>query len=154
MHPDRQLDKAILSDSDFWSVLASGVVAVLATVTLVGWLWHIPEFIHPWMGQATMKANTALALLLSAVSMFCLHAFRRSGNKIWDLFGKCSAAFVAVTGCATIMEHCSGQSLGIDEVLSIDWGSQSGTSTPGRMGRLPEAGRCAPERGRTRQPSS
>lgn len=45
-----------------------------------------------------------------------------------------SACLVTIIGFLTILEYSTGQSLGIDQLLGPDWGSQKGTTVPGRMG--------------------
>lgn len=118
----------------FWTVLSAGTAAAISSISLVGWLGHIPVLIEPWAGQATMKANTAAALLLSALSVLTLVLHERSKDSKWKAVCHVAALLAAIIGFLTILEYSTGQSFGIDQLVVQDWGSQKGTAVPGRMG--------------------
>jgi len=90
--------------------------------------------IEPWAGQATMKANTAAALLLSSLSVLALVIHERTEDRNWKAVCYVTAFLVAITGFLTTLEYSTGQNFGIDQLLVQDWGSQKGTAVPGRMG--------------------
>lgn len=124
---------SVLSVRNF-AVATASIAAGISGATLVGWLCHIPALIEPWYGQATMKANTAAALLLSAAATFALIFGRGTVAPGWKVVLQLAAGLVAMTGLLTLLEIVAGLSLGIDQLLSEDWGSQKGTSSRGRMG--------------------
>ncbi len=131
---DEQTDKYKFKTTDSWALVTACAVAMIAGVTFFGWLYHIPRLIEPWAGQATMKCNTAAALLVSVLSVIALFIYRQTSNRGWKRLAQVSVVFVLVTGLLTILEYLTGTSLGIDQLIVSDWGSQRGTSTPGRMG--------------------
>jgi PAS domain S-box-containing protein len=99
---------------------------------LLGWIFDI-EFlkrIHPSL--VTMKANTAVCLMLIAVAVWLLQDRLASPFKrrLACLF----AALVAIVGLTTLSEHLFGWDLHIDQLLFQESAAEAGQSFPGRMG--------------------
>jgi PAS domain S-box-containing protein len=111
--------------------LASAVVIAIGVAALVGWVADIPvlQRVHPTL--ASMKVNTALALIALAL------ALRFSIRRAEAPASRALAAGVIVVAVATLSEYAFGIDLGIDELLVRD----AGTSVaPGRMS--PATGTC------------
>lgn len=109
------------------SVSASGVagagVGVLGLVVLVGGWWVGTDALAEVApGSASMKANTALAFVLVAVSlMLANHVSPRRRAA-----GKALGFTVALIGAVTLVEYALGSDLGIDQLLAHDAGSAGG----------------------------
>ena len=99
---------------------------------LLGWTFE-NEFlkrIHPAL--VTMKANTAVCLILISGSFLLLRDPRASN---WQRrVGQMCAALVGIVGLLTLSEHVIGWDLHIDQVLFKESVAQAGLSFPGRMG--------------------
>jgi hypothetical protein len=99
---------------------------------LLGWILD-NEFlkrIHPSL--VTMKANTAIGLILIACSVLLL---RDPLAPIWkQRLGHICAALVALIGLLTLSEHLFGWDLRIDQALFHESVLEAGRSFPGRMG--------------------
>ena len=98
------------------------VVAVAATLVLLGWAAGVETLKSLLPGLVTMKVNTAGCLLLLAVGV----AARRRGVTIGVV-----ALVVAITA-GTLLEYAAGLHLGIDELL-VDDPASVGNNPPGRM---------------------
>lgn len=113
-----------------WIDIVASIVALAAAAaafaTFVGWMADVPALAQ-WGTQAiAMQANTALAMIATGVAITLLG--RRDAIALW------LGAFAGAVGAATLIEHLSGVSLGIDQALvARDWGNAA-TSAPGRMG--------------------
>ena len=97
-----------------------------------GWLFGIDAFkrIHPaWV---TMKANTALCLMLagSAVALSRDEDSRGPKRRI----AQACAALIAAVGVLTFCEYIFGWDFGIDQALFPESAGEAGRSFPGRMG--------------------
>jgi signal transduction histidine kinase/CheY-like chemotaxis protein/HPt (histidine-containing phosphotransfer) domain-containing protein len=109
--------------------LAVITVAIGASV-LVGYTFDIALLRRVLPGAVEMKANTAVALVLAAASLFLLsdrpsHATRRSAQLL--------ALLVALIGGITLLEYLIGIDGGIDEVVFRGTGDAVYTPIRGRM---------------------
>jgi PAS domain S-box-containing protein len=112
-------------------VIAAAACAVAGgIVTLVGWAFEIPR-LTDWRNDGiSMFPNTAVCAALSGTALL---SNGLSGRR-WRTPTSALGAFVALIGGATLLEHLSGISLGIDTLLSErSWG-QFATVAPMRMG--------------------
>lgn len=99
------------------------VVAAIACVALIGWIFGIPVLTSIVPGLVSMKFNTALGFLLLAGSLYAALEYRPA----WQLW---LALPAAVLGLMTLFEYVSGINLGIDQALFQD---NSRSIYPGRM---------------------
>src|ERR1043165_5045641 len=99
---------------------------------LLGWILENPYLkrIHPSL--VTMKANTAVCLMLVGVS--CMLINDRSPSQIKRGLIKLFAALVALVGLITLSEHVVGWNTGLDQLLFHESAAEAGLSFPGRMG--------------------
>lgn len=79
-----------------------------------------------------MKANTAVCLMLVAVSVLLLGD--SSALLVKRRIGQLCAAIVALVGLSTLSQHLFGWNLGIDQLLFHESREAAGLSFPGRMG--------------------
>ena len=108
------------------------VTALIGTAALLGWIIE-SEFlkrIHPAL--VTMKANTAVCLMLVSCSFLLL---RDQAAENWQKrAGQVCAALVGLVGLVTFSEHVFGWDWGIDQLLFEESVGAAGVSFPGRMG--------------------
>ena len=79
-----------------------------------------------------MKANTAVCLMLVAVSVLLIGD--RSASPIKRRIGQICAAIVALVGLITLSQHLLHWNAGIDQLLFHESRQEAGLSFPGRMG--------------------
>lgn len=105
--------------------VAGTVTIAIGCIALLGWLLSTPILTTFLPGLATMKANTALGIVLIGSALVATAGAARS---LWP--ARLLAAGAVALGGATAAEYLTGRSLGIDEVLFRDPG---GGPFPGRM---------------------
>jgi signal transduction histidine kinase len=114
--------------------LAAALIIVGATV-LAGWALG-SEALRAFGSSINVKANTAVAFLLSGVSLGLVRVSRTPAR----VAGIAAALIVASIGLATLSQHLLGWDLGIDELLFSEPPGRAATTSPGRMG--PPASTC------------
>ena len=99
---------------------------------LLGWIFSVDilKRVHPTL--VTMKANTAVCLMLIAVSV--LLVLERSASPIKRRIAQVCATIVAIVGLTTLSQHLFRWDLGIDQLLFNESRQEAGMSFPGRMG--------------------
>jgi len=113
--------------------VTSGTLAVVVTATavsvLAGWWLDVPALKSVFPGFVTMKPNAALALLLLGIALL-LYRERPTSERLAKALNilLATTVFIAVL---TMLEHLTGFSLGIDQLLARDL--TSGSVAPGRM---------------------
>lgn len=113
--------------------IAFALVAMsIGSAALLGWILD-NEFlkrIHPKL--VTMKANTAVCLILISTSFLLL---RNPHASNWiRCTGRIFAVLVGFVGLATLTEHVIGWDLHMDQLLFAETVNEAGLSFPGRMG--------------------
>src|SRR5271170_2930880 len=111
--------------------IAGSFVFVVGIVVFLGWAFDIALLKSVFPGLVTMKANTAIGLALSGLTLALL-----SREQVGTPIRFCSAVLsvvVVALGALTLGEYFFGWSLGIDELLFRDATTSVGTSQPGRM---------------------
>ncbi len=114
------------------SIALSLLTFLIGAAALFGWILDNPYLkrIHPSL--VTMKANTAVCLMLVALSVLLVQA--SSASTARRRVAQVCAAIVAVVGMLTLSEHVFGWHLGIDQLLFVESAVEAGASFPGRMG--------------------
>jgi hypothetical protein len=85
---------------------------------------------HPKL--VSMKANTAICLMLAGFAVACL---RHEGTARWKLLiARICAVIVGLTGVLTLAQHLGHWDFGIDQFLFKESLEEAGQSFPGRMG--------------------
>jgi len=111
--------------------IASMVVFVVGCIVLTGWQLDLPALTSILPGMATMKANSALAFILCAISLWLLQ--NRQTKRPARLLANACAAVVLLIAVLTLGEYLSNRDFGIDQLLFQDHATATGTSFPGRM---------------------
>ena len=109
-------------------VLGGAALVGVGAMVLVGWATGNRTLMSLSPDWVTMKANTALGLLVSGVALLLLGAESRAATETRRLL----ALFVVLLGAATLLQYVAGIHLGIDELLFNDMAAVR-TSQPGRM---------------------
>jgi signal transduction histidine kinase len=105
------------------------LICIAASATLLGWALAIPALRSLIPGAVQMKVNTAVALLLSGISLAILAGWptRFAPRSIVPL-----TLIVGAIGVASLAEYLFGWRLGIDELLIKD-DADAFNPVPGRM---------------------
>ena len=110
----------------------AAVALGIGGAALLGWILDNPYLkrIHPSL--VTMKANTAICLMLVAVCVFLIND--RSSSPIKRGICRAFAGIVGLVGLITLSEHVFGWNTGLDQLLFYESLTEAGRSFPGRMG--------------------
>jgi signal transduction histidine kinase/CheY-like chemotaxis protein len=108
------------------------VTFCIGAAALLGWILDNPLLKRIYPALVTMKANTAVCLMLAAVSLFLIEA--RSASPLRRRISRLLAVIVAVVGLVTLSEHLFGWNSGLDQLLFHESRAEAGLSFPGRMG--------------------
>ena len=119
--------------------LAAGVFA-LGLLVLAGWTFDVAQLKSVLPGWVTMKANTALAFMLSGASLFLLSCVGRAkpeseSRQVLRIrwLGRMLGAGAALIGLLTLGEYVFGWNLRIDQLLFREAAFAIATFSPGRM---------------------
>src|SRR5688572_27633237 len=124
-------DRAAASLRLFSRLCALVAMAVGATAVL-GWIREDETLKSAFAGGIIIKANTAVSLVLTGVSLLLLLPEGASRWRRWP--GRACAAVVAAVGALTLSEHLIGWDLGIDQILFTEAPGVFGSTLPNRMG--------------------
>ena len=118
-----------------WRTVSIGLSLLafcIGAAAFLGWVLDNPYLkrIHPSL--VTMKANTAVCLMLTAAAVILIQDPSRSTVKrrLIQLF----AVAVTLVGLITLSEHLLGWNSGLDQLLFYESVQEAGRSFPGRMG--------------------
>ena len=105
-------------------------MALVASIVLLGWVTGLAWLTSIPQGAANMKANSALAFVLTGLAiLFLTFHGKRSRN-----FARFSSLAVGTIALLTLFEYVTGTNLRIDELLASDPLLDPNSSAPGRMG--------------------
>lgn len=109
---------------------------LICLLVLTGWVIENDTLKTVLPGYLAMKANTALALLFLAISLYFYQDSEKFHNNKWiRIVARFFASFTFLIGALTLVEYLLDVNLGIDEFLFAD---------PVRPGARFPAGRLAP----------
>jgi PAS domain S-box-containing protein len=108
----------------------SVIVIAVGAVVVLGWVFSLPLLKSVFPGFVEMKANTAIAFLLSGIALFQLHRKDLSNTQRW--LTKISSLIVLSIGALTLFEYAFGVNLAIDEMFFHD-AVTNPAFFPGRM---------------------
>lgn len=127
---ERHLARMISALRVFAPVAGIGAVA-LGLLVLLGWSFDLTACKSVLPGQATMKANTALAFVGLGAALVL---FRRGGRGSWPHWaGGAGACLAMLLATLTLAEYLAARDLGIDQWVFHDPFPQEGLAFPGRM---------------------
>ena len=109
--------------------VVGGVTLVLGCVVLAGLAFGFPAVSDLIRRVMPIKANTAIAFILSGGALFLL---QERGQRVRTAVRVC-ALVVCVIALLTLVEYATGRSLGIDEFVLSDHNDSPGNPHPGRM---------------------
>ena len=126
-YPERQLSRCKTA-----SVIFGAVAFSIGAAAFLGWILDNDTLkrIHPAL--VTMKANTAVCLMLAAFAVFLLHD--QSPSTLKCRVAQACAGIVALVGVITFSQHVFGWNAGIDQLLFAESRNEAGLSFQGRMG--------------------
>ncbi len=110
--------------------VAAVLAAIVALAVLAGWIGDIAALKSVLPGYATMKPNTALAILLAAISLWLVTSDGVDDKP--SAAHRISALAAALIAGLTLIEYAGGLDLGIDQLLFTDSDPLS-LPHPGRM---------------------
>lgn len=109
----------------------ASVAALLGLLGMAGWVFDIDPLKSVLPGLATMKANTALAILLEGAALAVL-AGSPPALRL-RIAARATAAVGGAVGALTLLEFALGTNLGIDELLVRDVARNTLPYYAGRM---------------------
>ena len=115
-----------------YSIGLSLVAFGIGAAGLLGWVIDNEVLKRIYHSLVTMKANTAVCLMLSAVSLHLIQDRKTSTNK--RVVSRVLAAIIGIVGLVTLGEHLFGWNTGLDQLLFHESRTEAGLSFPGRMG--------------------
>jgi diguanylate cyclase (GGDEF)-like protein/PAS domain S-box-containing protein len=115
------------------SVLAAGIVIAIGTLVLLGWAADSTLLKSVVAGLTPMKANTALAFVVSGAALICL---RESASERSKVTGRVLGLVVGLFGLLVAVEYVFG-GFGLDQLLFTDTASEvPGRPSPHTAGAL------------------
>src|SRR5436309_3705092 len=112
------------------SQVAIVIGVVVPCLALAGWALDIKTLRNVLPGQPQMVPNTALAFILTSVSLWLLRTEESAAR--WRRHARACAGAVTLMGLLTLGEYLSGLDLKIDTLLFSDSLRGAGASFPGR----------------------
>lgn len=114
-----------------FAMVCAAATACIGLVVLAGWILGIQSLKSLNPGWVTMKANTALALILTGAALF----FSAIAPQHRQLRRSCMllSLFAGLIALGNAGEYLTGQNFGIDELLFKDDPNPVSTAQPGRM---------------------
>jgi len=124
-------DRHSISPLRSWSKAGSATAIVVGLLVLVGWALDIEILKRGVPGLVSMKANTAIAFILSGITLWLLQA-DQVGPRTRPI-AHVYAFIVTVIGALTLIEYQFGWDFGIDQLLFKEPSETSDDAYPGRM---------------------
>jgi len=119
------------------SKYSSLVTALIGSITLIGWVFHIELLTSVFFGLPAMRVNAALGFILGSASLWFWHeSYSEIGNKYRRFKRSLSCGLAIVVTCLcllTLFQFLFNINLGIDELLIKDFTPHIGYKYPGRM---------------------
>ena len=115
-----------------YSIALAFVAFCIGLIGLLGWILDSDLLKRVYPSLVTMKANTAVCLILACVSLFLIED--RSASPLKRGISHLLAALVIAVGLITLSEHLFGWNTGLDRLLFHESQKEAGLSFPGRMG--------------------
>ncbi len=113
-----------------WTQLFGVLVIGIGSAAILGWIFDVSFLKRIVPGSIAIKFNAALVFLLAGVSLLGAADCRSLGRR---RMGQVCASLVILVGALTLVEHISGQDLGIDSLLIKEAASATNKYSPGRM---------------------
>lgn len=114
------------------SISFAALAFCIGGAALLGWIIGNEYLKRIYPAFVTMKANTAVCLMLIALSAILIND--RSPSPMKRLLTQLFAFTVALVGLITLGEHVFEWNPGLDQILFYESWEEAGLSFPGRMG--------------------
>src|SRR6266508_135532 len=108
-------------------VFSSEVTLLIACLVIIGWILNLSILKTLLSGLPEMKPNTAIALLLAAVSLYLSST---NASKVRRYAAACCALVVFAIGAATLAEYILRADFGIDQLFFNSQSLESARMTP------------------------
>jgi len=122
-----QFDYRFISRARKFSIAAGIFAMLVGAVVLSGWLLDI-AWLNSIYGDITMKANPAILLVLSGLSLCLLNLDHE--RRILRIVGEVCAILTIVVAFLTLTEHLIGWNLRIDQLFFIEPPGALATASP------------------------
>ena len=119
------------------TVVAAWILIVLSGSVFIGWLANITPLLTVLPGRITMKANTALGFLATALTILLLT--RKNVTRRSQAAAAVLAMLVFAVGELTLLQYAVGINLRIDQLLFRD---ATQLQFPGRMAQITAVNFC------------
>lgn len=113
-----------------FSKYASLIALVVGGLVLSGWIFGVEQLKSVFPGFSTMKANTAIGLILAGAALWLANDEKQGREK--RLILRVCAMLVGLLGLLTLGEYIFGRNFGIDQLIFKDLQTAT-ASFPGRM---------------------
>ena len=110
------------------SVLGAAVIGVIA---MLGWLLGVDILKSLVPGVITMKANTALAFILTGIGLYLLRS--PAASRLAIGLGAVACSLVFLLAAIVLSQYVFGYDAGVDQLLFTEPEGVVGTVYPGRM---------------------
>ncbi len=131
MRSNRQSPR--LKDFESFSRVTARISILVSSLALVGWIFNLSALTHVLPEWPSMKFNTALCLMMLALSL----EFSCSKKNVKNLFlSRTFSVLVVLLASVTWLQYLTGHDYGIDQLFFKATASPSETSTPGRMSSI------------------
>ncbi len=117
----------------FWKALAKGaglLSAAIGALVLLGWMLDIAPLKSIAPGWVAMKVNTALAFVLSGLTLWLKASDSRHSRPFWRTLEK---VFSGIVILLTLFEYLADIDFSIDQCLFQEAADASGSLPRGRM---------------------
>lgn len=108
---------------------ASVATVAIGAVVIFGWMFNIAALKSVLPGLVTMKANTAICLILGGWCLWLWH--KPSPDESNRSRAQIFAAIVTLIGLLTLIQYATGSTSGIDHLLFKESATAAGTHSLG-----------------------
>lgn len=132
IHPSK---RNLIKSLQYISQILSIAVFILGCLVSLGWIFDISIFKSVLPQLVTMKANTAIALIIGAISLWLLHQKLKNklNKKRLVLTVNFFACLVMLIGLLTSIQYLFHIDLGIDQLIFKEVKTEGISGIPGRM---------------------
>ena len=114
---------------------AGGACVAVALLVLAGWAWDIDALKSVLPEWVSMKANTAVGILLAGLALVLMESGTPTARSelVMRRIARVCAALVLLIGALTLAEYLFGWNPGLDQLLFQEAPGVVATGAPGRM---------------------
>ncbi|MBF0553280.1 MAG: PAS domain S-box protein [Nitrospirae bacterium] len=113
------------------SGITSVFIFAIGVIVFAGWLFNVETLRILYFSPVEMKANAAIAFVLTGLSLWFVQTQRVSSRT--RFMSRACASVIALIGLLTLFEYLFNLNIGIDQALFMDIPDAAITSNAGRM---------------------